>query len=73
MKSVFNHEDNGFVLVKDYKPKYKTIELILYGNKPKFLLQRLPFELVVKRYGEQQVLSVRDYDDTKTTSMIIGV
>ena len=62
-------------LVKDFNPKYKTVELlegkdIFSFAKPVGLL---PFKKVKKDYGERKILSVMDFNDTHTTSIAIEV
>ena len=69
------------ILVKDFTPKYSTIELIesketypfsktlgLLPFKPGGLL---PFKKVKKDYGNRKILSVMDFNDTHTTSIAI--
>lgn len=63
------------ILVKDFNPKYKTIELIEIREifpfgKPIGLLK---FEKVKKDYGDRKIVSVRDFNDTHTTSIAIEV
>lgn len=66
--------------LKELKPKYKAIEAlptrsktgddILYG-----IINGGVFNLkdAVKKYGDCEVLSTRDYDDTRTTSVVLLV
>ena len=61
------------ILVKDFTPKYSTIELIESKEtypyaKPVGLL---PFKKVKKDYGNRKILSVMDFNDTHTTSIAI--
>lgn len=61
------------ILVKDFIPKYKTIELIesrevFPFGKPIGLFK---FEKVKKDYGDRKILSVMDFNDTHTTSIAI--
>lgn len=61
------------ILVKDFNPKYKTIELIesieiFPFGKPIGLFK---FEKVKKDYGDRKILSVMDFNDTHTTSICI--
>ena len=67
------------ILVKDFKPKYKTIELLeckemypfgIFSTKPVGLF---PFKKVRKDYGNRKILSVMDFNDTHTTSIAIEV
>lgn len=60
-------------LVKDFNPKYKTIELIesreiFPFGKPIGLFK---FEKVKKDYGDRKIFSVIDFNDTHTTSICI--
>jgi hypothetical protein len=61
------------ILVKDFNPKYKTIELIesreiFPFGKPIGLFK---FEKVKKDYGDRKIVSVMDFNDTHTTSICI--
>jgi hypothetical protein len=62
-------------LVKDFNPKYKTIELIEsketfpFGNP----IGLFPFKKVKKYYGDRKIASVMDFNDTHTTSIAIEV
>lgn len=63
------------ILVKDFIPKYKTIELIesreiFPFGKPIGLFK---FEKVKKDYGDRKIISVMDFNDTHTTSIAIEV
>lgn len=63
------------ILVKDFNPKYKTIELIesreiFPFGKPIGLFK---FEKVKKDYGDRKIVSVMDFNDTHTTSIAIEV
>ena len=61
------------ILVKDFIPKYKTIELIEsreifpFGNP----IGLFKFEKVKKAYGDRKIVSVMDFNDTHTTSICI--
>ena len=61
------------ILVKDFTPKYSTIELI--ENKDTYPFSKtvglLPFKNVKKYYGDRKILSAMDFNDTHTTSIII--
>lgn len=63
------------ILVKDFIPKYSTIELIESNEKYQFLglVCLLPFEKVKKDYGDRKIISVMDFNDTHTTSIAIEV
>lgn len=56
--------------VKDFKPKYNTIELII-SKKHAVLLSMENFKDVVILYPEHEIESVKDFDDTETTSIIL--
>lgn len=60
------------VLFKDFKPKYKDLEVI-YDCDEKDIGKVIPsvarYDKVVKRFGDRRVLSYIDYDETKTTSV----
>lgn len=65
------------ILVKDFTPKYSTIELIeskemfpfgIFASKP---IGLLPFKKVKKDYGNRKILSAMDFNDTHSTSIII--
>lgn len=67
------------ILVKDFIPKYSTIELIenkemfpfgIFASKP---IGLFPFKKVKKDYGDRKILSVMDFNDTHTTSIAIEV
>lgn len=67
------------ILVKDFKPKYKTIELLeckemrpfgIFSSKPIGLFK---FKKVKRDYGNRKILSVMDFNDTHTTSIAIEV
>lgn len=67
------------ILVKDFNPKYKTIELLeykemvpfgIFASKPIGLFK---FKKVKKNYGDRKILSVMDFNDTHTTSIAIEV
>lgn len=60
-------------IVKDYVPKYKTIELIEVKETYPFAkpIGLFPFKKVKKEYGDRKIHSVMDFNDTRTTSIII--
>lgn len=61
------------ILVEDFNPKYKTIELI--ESKETFPFGKpiglFPFKKVKKDYGDRKIFSVMDFNDTHTTSIVI--
>lgn len=68
------------MLVKEFKPKYKKIELIIHKNKEPTLYEiiaaankvtMINFDEVLDNYKNYEVSSWRNYEDTKTTSLII--
>lgn len=67
------------ILVKDFNPKYKTIELLEckemcpFGIFSSKLIGLFPFKKVKKDYGNRKILSVMDFNDTHTTSIAIEV
>ena len=58
---------------KDYKPKYSKIELVESSSDYRVfkLIDFNKFNHLIKKYGEREILSVRDYEDTHTTLIII--
>ena len=65
--------DFKVILVKDFNPKYKTIELIESREIFPFgePIGLFKFEKVKKDYGDRKIVSVMDFNDTHTTSIII--
>lgn len=63
------------ILVKDFIPKYKTIELIESREIFPFVkpIGLFKFEKVKKDYGDRKIVSVMDFNDTHTTSIAIEV
>lgn len=61
------------ILVKDFIPKYSTIELIESKDTYPFAkpVGLFPFKKVKKDYGNRKILSVMDFNDTRTTSIAI--
>lgn len=59
--------------VKDYKPLYKTIQIINYLPIFPFgrVVKLMDVEEVNKRFSEHTLLSVMNFYDTKTTGYII--
>ena len=60
--------------VKEFNPKYKAIELIIYDSQTDEMygfFKIFTWSEVVKKYGEYSICSVYDYNDTRTTSIII--
>lgn len=59
-------------VIEDYKPKYQDIELLVAYNWLEMeIIGQYKWKEVKKDYGKRMILSVKDYDDTKTTSIII--
>ena len=60
--------------VKDYKPLYKTIQIINYLPIFPFgrVVKLMDVEEVNKRFSEHRLLSVMNFHDTKITGYIIG-
>lgn len=63
------------ILVKDFNPKYKTIELIESREIFPFGMPigLFKFEKVKKDYGDRKIVSVMDFNDAHTTSIAIEV
>lgn len=61
------------ILVKDFTPKYNTIELCELKETYPFshIVGLLPFKKAKKYFGNRKILSVMDFNDTHTTSIII--
>ena len=61
------------ILVKDFTPKYSTIELVENKDAYPFakIVGLLPFKKVKKDYGDRKILSAMDFNDAHTTSIII--
>lgn len=61
------------ILVKDFTPKYSTIELIESKETYPFAkpVGLLTFKKVKKDYGKRKIISVMDFNDTHTTSIAI--
>lgn len=51
-----------------YKPKYETLEIIIPEERKVGLMIRKD---AVDRYGDYMIVSKKDYDDTKSTSLIL--
>ena len=61
------------VKVKDFNPKYDEIEFFLIESESysqSFGIANL--QTIKKAFGEYYVYSYRDFDDTKSTSVLIG-
>lgn len=58
-------------LLKDYKPKYSMIELIKENGYFGMPIGLLSEEKAKKKYGNWIITSVMDFNDTKTTSIIL--
>lgn len=63
------------ILVEDFNPKYKTIELIESREIFPFgePIGLFKFEKVKKYYGDRKIVSMMDFNDTHTTSIVIEV
>lgn len=58
--------------LKEFKPNYKYLEvLIKKGENSIFIYGIKRYDKVLKKFGDYNVASARDYDDTKTTSVIL--
>ena len=58
-------------LVKEFNPKYKIIEIVERQTPFGIHIGKLKHEKVLEKYGDYTLLSVMDFNDTKTTSFII--
>lgn len=59
-------------VIEDYNPKYKDIELIVaYNWLETEILGKFKWKEVKKDYGKRMILSVKDHDYFKITSIII--
>lgn len=63
------------ILVKDFIPKYSTIELLESNEKFQYAkpIGLFKFKKVKKDYGDRKIVSVMDFNDTHTTSIAIEV
>ncbi len=58
--------------VDAYTPKYNQVELMVSYNWLEMeVIGKMSWYEVRKRYPNRMILSFKDYDDTKTTSVII--
>lgn len=55
----------------EYTPKYRTIELIVMNRIGIPTLRMVDIDTAKKEFGNFEIRSVRDYDRTKKTSIII--
>lgn len=56
------------MLLKDYEPKYYMIELI---NMSDGFMKLLHVKIAKYKYGDYEIVSVKDFDSTESTSIII--
>ena len=61
---------DGKIRVRDYKPKYNYIEAIITDGENDAYLGVYPMRLFVEKFGKCRIISVHDYDDTGTTSIV---
>lgn len=54
--------------VEEFEPKYPVYELINYSEGTFSMMTKTE---AVERYGKYEIVSVKDYDRTMTTSIII--
>lgn len=64
---------NGRKKVKNYKPKYNYIEAITVNDETFRVIGLFRWDTFLKRFGECPIESVHDYDDTKSTSIVVRV
>lgn len=61
------------VKVKDFNPKYETIELLVYKTATWFIaIGTVELQKLKRIYDEYYVYSYKYFEDTKSTSVIIG-
>lgn len=59
--------------VKEFNPRYEKIELLrCIKNEYITFIGIITWELVKHKYGNYKILHVFNYDEVKTTSMIIS-
>lgn len=51
-----------------YKPKYETLEIIIPEERKVGLMSQ---KEAVNRYGDYLIISKKDYDETRSTSLIL--
>lgn len=58
---------------KELNPKYKKIELLIDSGEfiPEYMVIK-DYKFLKNKYGEHEVLSIMDFDHTKTTSVIVS-
>lgn len=68
-----NNLTKVFDKLKKYNPKYKKLEIIMHDLKSdKFIPYCLiDYDEAVERYGEFTIETAYDFEDTKTTSLIL--
>lgn len=57
--------------LKDYEPKYQLIEFLIENEKGIIIKGVYSFNKLIKKYGEYTICSVKNYDDTHSTSIIV--
>lgn len=57
--------------LKEFKPNYKYLEVLIKNENSFFIYGIKRYDKVLKKFGDYNVASARDYDDTKTTSVIL--
>lgn len=60
------------VKVKDFNPKYEEIELLLCNERCIQPMSIVELQKIKRIYGEYYVYSYKYFEDTKSTSVIIG-
>ena len=66
-------EVEELTLVKDLSPKHKVIELISQIDVFPYarVIGKFYFKDVKKKYGDKEVVSIMNFNDTRTTSIAI--
>lgn len=60
-------------LVKDYSPKYPLLEIIISDSECSYIykMEKCNKKKALKKYGDYKILSIMDFNDTKSTSLIL--
>ena len=68
MTSSTAHTGGNVRTLRMYKPKYETLEIIIPEERKVGLMSQ---KEAVNRYGDYLIVSKKDYDDTRSTSLIL--
>lgn len=77
LKNVLKTKPMGYKKLKDFKPKYQQIEVLFDNNSNsmydwQFMKGIVRYHDLIKKYGDRTVMSVHNYEDTHTTSVILS-